>query len=212
MAKKKSKLTFAKILKSGKSVELPEGIHENVYLESVEKGELTNSFGTENKKHLYIKFNKVGKDGNVEGHFTLSFFKIDTDRDSALYNLSTFLKRIKEVALLFYTEDQFYKKFDPLALLLDEEEDAADVQDEFLYDNIKDKRFEHVSNISKIEMAAAQLAEKILEKKTGEDGEPLRILLDKNPKTDYVEIPRFSEFVEPMKVAKKVSVLYNAKK
>jgi len=206
---KKSKFDFSKILKSGRSVDLPEGIHENMYLASVDKGEEKNSLGVENKKHLYIKFNKEGKDGNVEGNFNLSFFKLDPDRDSALFALGKFLKKIKEVAMLYYTEDEFYKKFDPLQSLVDEDEDLE--KKDFMYVNIKKTRFVHTSNFSVVEKEAAILAEKLLEKKAGEDGSRLRIRLEKNMKTNYVEIPRYNDFVELMSVTKKDSVLYNAK-
>jgi len=206
---KKSKLSFEKILKSGRSIDLPEGMHENMYLASVDKGEEKNSLGVENKKHLYIKFNKEGKDGNIEGNFNLSFFKLDPDRDSALFALGKFLKKIKEVAMLYYTEEEFYKKFDPMQSLLKEEEEV-DSKD-FMYNNIKKTRFVHTSNFSVVEKEAAILAEKLLEKQIGEEGARLRIRLEKNIKTNYVEIPRYNDFVELMSVTKKDSVLYNAK-
>jgi len=206
---KKSKLSFAKILKSGRSIDLPEGIHENMYLASVDKGEEKNSHGVENKKHLYIKFNKEGKDGNVEGNFNLSFFKIDPDRDSALFALGKFLKKIREVALLYYPEDAFYKNFDPIRALIEEGEDID--KKDFMYNNIKKTRFVHTSNFSVVEKEAAILAEKLLEKKVGEEGKRLRIRLEKNIKTNYVEIPRYNDFVELMSVTKKDSVLYNVK-
>jgi len=211
MAKKKNKLDFAKIMKSGKSIGLAEGLHENVVLSSVERGEKINNLGAENRQHLFINFNKEDKNGNVLGNFLLNFFKIDVERDSALYGFTSLLKRIKEVALVYYTEEEFYAKFDPMAVLIEDDEEAEDIKDEFSHDIILSTRFEIRSNIAKVEEAAVDMAADLLSKKAGEDSERVRIKLEKNVKSDYVEAPRYSRFIEPMSVAKKDSVLYNAK-
>lgn len=210
---KKSKISFSSIVRSGKAIELPEGIHEEVYLASVDIGEEKNSLGVDNKKHLYIKFNKEGKEGNIEGSFSLSFFKLDPSRDSALYSLGKFLKKIKEISNLYLSNEEFYKKFDPMRSLLkeDEESNLEDIKEEFLHKNIKKSRFKHTSNFSIVEKEAAIEAEKILEIFAGEEGSKLRIKLEKNVKTGYIETPRFSNFVELMEVSKKDSSLYNSK-
>jgi len=192
--------------RNAKSTELPAGIHSNVHLIKVEIDDRKDNSGNRIKKQLFLTFKKVDEEGNVVGEKEISFFDIDPVKEYALDNLHTYIVSVKSILETFVSEKVIEKRFDPLKVLLEKDEDVDESSAEFKFDNIKKARLKKMSTYKKIEEAVRAQFYAIVKSKIGYDSVSLRLKLEYN-KNNSVHIPRYGHFIERDSVNKKESKL-----
>jgi len=204
MAKKSLKDLLKKKIRA---TELEAGVHENVYLVSMDIKDRKDHTGNKIKKQMFLMFKQVDGKGEIVGQREISFFIVDPIKEYALDNLIEFIKQTKEILSPYMAEDEIKKKFNPAKVLYDKGEKQTDTNEkEFEYDNIKNSRLKKLSNYAKVEDAVKKQAMKLIGKQLGFDSVPLRFKLVED-KNKYVQIPRFGAFIEPMEITRKDSLI-----
>jgi len=197
------------------SSELGAGVHERVRLISVDPERRKDNNGNLIKKQLFLKFKKFNKEGIDVGEKDISFFLIDSAKDSAINNMHLFLSQTRELLSVYLTEEEINAGFDPLGVLYDADNDdreEEDVVEDFKYDFIKKKVLKKEAQFLQVEHAICAQFSKLLEDKIGFESKPIRLKLEESQDAKYIQIPRFDRFVEKAGIAKEDSVLYiNAK-
>lgn len=194
------------------STSLPAGVHENVKLVSVNTKRRKDNQGNLIKKQLFLKFKKFDKEGEDIGESDVSFFLVDPSRDMAIDNLHSFISQVREILSVFYTTEEISAKFDPLAVLYDAEKDAGDedaTAQDFLFGSIKKARLKKSSSFTAVEEAICEQFGNMVEGKTGFESEGFRFKLEESKDAKYIQIPRYSTFIERTSVSKANSTLYN---
>lgn len=197
------------------SSELGAGVHERVKLITVDPERRKDNNGNLVKKQLFLKFKKFTKEGVDVGEKEISFFLIDSAKDSAVNNLYTFIAQTRELLSVFLTEEEITESFDPLSVLYDGDNDDREddaVCEDFTYDLIKKRVLKKEKSFTDVETAICQQFTELLKDKIGFDSKSFRLKLEESSDAKYIQIPRFDRFVEPAGVPKEESVLYtNAK-
>lgn len=198
------------------SSELPQGIHERVRLVTIDAERRKDNNGNVIKKQLFLKFKKFNKEGVDVGEKEVSFFIVDTARDSAMNNLHTFISQTRELLSIYLSEDELEASFDPFLVLHDSEKEAGreekDIEGDYEFDNIRKKVLKKSSAFSLVEKEVCNLFKDLLESKVGFKSEYFRLKLEESKEGGYIQIPRYDRFIEKAGVKKEDSVLYvNAK-
>lgn len=193
------------------SSELGAGVHERIRLITIDPERRKDNNGNLIKKQLFLKFKKFNKEGVDIGEKDISFFLIDSAKDSAINNLHLFLSQTRELLSVFLEEEEINKGFDPLAVLYDADNDDReddDVAEDYKYDVIKKKVLKKEKSFTDVEEAICSQFTKLLENKIGFDSTSFRLKLEESKDAKYIQIPRFDRFVEKAGVSKEESVLY----
>lgn len=194
------------------SSELQQGVHERVRLITIDAERRKDHNGNVIKKQLFLKFKKFSKDNVDIGEKEISFFLIDTARDTALSNLHTFVSQTREMLSVFLTDEELEASFDPFSVLRDAEKeegrDEKDIENDYSFDMIRKKALKKSSAFTQVEKEICRVFKQLLEDKAGFDSEPFRLKLEESKEGGYIQIPRFDRFVEKAEVTKQDSVLY----
>lgn len=197
--------------KQAKTNELPEGIHENIRVITIDPNPRKDKNKNTIKKQLYIKFKKFDDNNRDIGEKEISFFVVDPLRDSALSNLHTFIAQVREVLGVFLSDAEITAGYDPLSVLVteDDKREMTVIKEDYKYDVIKKRVLKKSAAFKAVEAAVAEQTIALLKGKTGFDSEYIRLKLEKDG--EYVQIPRYERFLERSSVEEKDSPLYNAK-
>jgi hypothetical protein len=194
--------------------ELQAGVHERIRLVSVDPNRREDREGNLVKKQLFLKFKKFGKTGEDIGEINVSFFMIDPAKDSAINNLHLFLSQTRELLSVYLPEEQLNTEFDPLAVLVEEDNKLSDdeLAKNFSYDLIKKKVLRKASQFTLVEETICKQFSDLIADKVGFESDYIRLRLEMSKEGNYVQIPRFDRFIEKAAIKKEDSVLYaNAK-
>jgi hypothetical protein len=205
------KKSLKNLLKSKvNATDLEEGIHENVFLVSIDINDRKDHTGTKIKKQCFLMFKKIDSEGGIIGQKEISFFFVDPVKEYALDNLIELVQQIKCLLSAYLSDKDILKKYNPVSVLIEKDEEITEeLGKEFLYDNIRNTRLKMKSNYAKVENAAKDQLNKLLGKKIGLDSIPLRFKLVED-KNKYIQIPRFGTYVESMDVSRSDSSLIQA--
>lgn len=193
------------------SSELGAGVHERIKLITVDPERRKDNNGNPIKKQLFLKFKKFNKEGVDIGEKDISFFLIDSAKESAINNLHLFLSQTRELLSVFLSEEEITAGFDPLAVLYDADNDDReedDVAEDYKYDVIKKKVLKKEKSFTDVEEAICAQFTDLLKDKIGFDSKPFRLKLEESKDAKYIQIPRFDRFVEKAGISKEESVLY----
>lgn len=190
--------------------ELQAGVHERIRLVSVNPERVKDREGNLVKKQLFLKFKKFGKGNEDVGEINVSFFMIDPARDSAINNLHLFLSQTRELLSVYLPEDELDKKFDPLSVLLAEDNKLTEeeLSKNFSYDLIKKKVLRKASQFKLVEETICSQFAELIKENVGFESDFIRLRLEMSKEGNYVQIPRFDRFIEKAVIKKEDSALY----
>jgi hypothetical protein len=194
------------------SSELGAGVHERVRLISVSGERRKDNNGNLVKKQFFLKFKKFSKDDVDLGEKEVSFFLVDASKDSAVNNLLNFTAQVVELLGIFYSPSELEEKFDPFGRVFynadNDDRDEDTVKADFHNTRIKKAVIKNEKGFTAVQNAICQDAAALLAPFCGFEGPIFRLKLVESDDNKYIEIPRFSQFVEKAGVDRESSVLY----
>ena len=210
MSKKMS--AVEKLRNRSASIELEAGVHENVRLISIDTELKKDKNGKLIERHLFLRFKKFNKAGKDIGEKEINFFMVDPMSDYALDSLINFMEQCWSIVNTFLKdEDKSDKAFNPIKAIAarEDHEDMDDKEFEAFisYEFIKKNVLKKAKDYRTVEEAARTQMEKALAKHIGINSVPLRLKLINSKDNKYVQLPRYTAFIEPGDVKKKESIL-----
>ena len=208
----KKKGFLQRLKDKSQSIELEAGVHENVRLISIDTELKKDKNGKLIERHLYLRFKKFSKSGKDVGEKEINFFMVDPLSDYALDSLINFMERCWSIVRVYKGDDaKADKAFNPIQAIANRDNfpdmDEKEFDEYISYDFIKQNVLKKAKDYKAVEESARKMMEKALNKDIGINSIPLRLRLEASKDKKYVQIPRYTPFIEDGKVKKTDSIL-----